>query len=77
MSICLLEEKKNHDAECKWKDDPVQEDVLKTLIRRKNLFHFTDNYLYIFSKTDFSEDLKRAASSDSHIHLVDFGRMVQ
>lgn len=63
-------------GECKWREEPVRMSVLDTLLRCRNLFHFSDAYLYIFSKTSFSEELESKAGADDHIRLIAFEDMV-
>lgn len=42
-------------AECKWKNENVDLDVLETLIERSGLFHYTKIHYFLFSKTGFTK----------------------
>ena len=59
-------------AECKWRNAPASEDVLKDLIRRSALFpHFKMVYYMLFSKSGFTQGLKDKAAEHSELILVD------
>ncbi len=59
-------------GECKWQNDNVDTGVLNTLIRRSQLFHYSNVSLYLFSKSGFTKGCIEAASKDSRIHLVTY-----
>ena len=42
-------------AECKWRNENVDLDVLETLIDRSGLFHYTKQHYFLFSKTGFTK----------------------
>lgn len=61
-------------GECKWKHAKVNTEVLETLRRRGELFHYTDKYYYVFSKTGF-EDAAITYGQVHGMHLIDFCEM--
>ena len=42
-------------AECKWRNENVDLDVLDTLVDRRELFHYTKVHYFLFSKTGFTK----------------------
>jgi AAA+ ATPase superfamily predicted ATPase len=61
-------------AECKWTNEPVGQDVLKTLIERSELFHYRRIYYYLFAKTGFTEAVRALAEQMGNVTLVRFVR---
>jgi len=57
-------------GECKFKNEPVGIDVLKTLIERSNLIPRENRYYYIFSKTGFTSELTTEAIRQTNIRLL-------
>jgi AAA+ ATPase superfamily predicted ATPase len=58
-------------GECKWKNTPVGEDVLESLIRKSGLFpEFTDVQYILFSRTGFTESLKNKAAINGGTTLI-------
>ncbi len=64
-------------AECKWTNEQVDEDVLKTLEERSRLFHYKNVHLYIFSKSGFTDRCKKTASEQGNVSLILFGDMIK
>lgn len=75
IDILAFSDQKAIFGECKWREEPVSMAVLSALRRRRNLFHFTENYLYIFGKSKFENELYTAAEQDNHIRLILFSKM--
>ncbi len=63
-------------AECKWRNEPVPLSVLEALKYRSELFPEKKPYLYLFSKSDFSEACKERAKELS-ASLITFAEMYQ
>lgn len=59
-------------AECKWRNENVDLDVLETLIERSNLFHYTKVHYYLFSKTGFSKGCMEKAEDMGNVSLVSY-----
>jgi AAA+ ATPase superfamily predicted ATPase len=63
-----------HDAifgECKWRNQPVAEDVLEELIRKSGLFcAFQSKHYFLFSKKGYAQPLIRRAKAQAHVTLV-------
>ena len=59
-------------AECKWRNEKVDTDVLETLVYRSRLFHYRDTYLYLFSKSGFTEGCIVKAEEMGNVRLVDY-----
>jgi AAA+ ATPase superfamily predicted ATPase len=58
-------------GECKWRNRPFGEDVLDDLIRKSELFTtFSDKYYFLFSKSGFTDTLKKRAKQQGNITLV-------
>jgi len=43
-------------ADCVWSDEPVSVDVLKTLEDRSWLFRYSNRYIFLFSRSGFTEE---------------------
>ena len=63
-------------AECKWRNEKVDSDVLATLIERSKLFRYKKVHYYLFSKSGFTKGCKELAEQDGRVTLVSFGEMV-
>ena len=65
-------------AACRWTDDPVDEDVLDTLeVRSRRLFRYAERYLYVFSRSGFTDACRRRAAELPNVKLVTFAEMVE
>ena len=62
-------------GECKWRNEPTGLDVGKKLIQRAQFFPYNKKELYVFSKSEFTEELKEYAAKNSII-LLTFKEMV-
>jgi AAA+ ATPase superfamily predicted ATPase len=45
-------------AECKWTNEKVETNVLRTLVERSHILDFNDRYYYIFAKNGFSKNIR-------------------
>ena len=57
-------------AECKWRNENVDLDVLETLIERSQLFHYTKIHYFLFSKTGFTKGCMDKAEEMGNVTLV-------
>ncbi len=63
-------------AECKWRNEPVSSEVLETLSRRAELFPNKKAYLYVYSKSGFTDGCKTRAM-ELNAKLVSFADMCE
>lgn len=64
-------------AECKWKNEKTDVDVLETLIKCSNLFHYKKVHYYLFSKSDFTTACIEKAKEVNHVTLVRYEEILQ
>ena len=57
-------------GECKWRNEPVDVDVLDTLVRRGVLLGAPIDRYYLFSKTSFSAACQTKATGMGNVELV-------
>jgi len=62
-------------GECKWRNEPTGLNVGEKLIQRADFFPYGKKELYIFSKSEFTNELKEYAMKN-HIKLLTFEEMV-
>jgi len=62
-------------AECKWKNELTDARVLERLMARSNLISCNNKYLYLFSKSGFTDDCIKLANSLGNARLVKFEDM--
>lgn len=60
-------------GECKWRNAPVNREILEQLLDRGCLFHYDKIRYFLFSKTGFTEDVLEYEEADSSLYLVSFG----
>lgn len=75
VEIDIMGEESSHKAlyaECKWRESPVDIDVLNTLKSRSMLFAHTEKRYVLFAKRGFTQRCEEAAASDKNITLVTF-----
>ena len=63
-------------AECKWRNENVDLDVLETLIDRSGLFHYTKVHYFLFSKTGFTKGCMEKAEEMGNVTLVRYADIV-
>lgn len=59
-------------GECKWTNEKVDTGVLETLIKRSHLFHYTNIYLYVFSKSGFTQGCLKKAAETGNVQLISY-----
>ena len=59
-------------AECKWRNEKVDLDVLETLVDRSSLFHYTKVQYYLFSKVGFTKGCMEKAEEMGNVTLVSY-----
>ena len=64
-------------AECKWRNEPVGEDVLDKLVFRSELFRRQRKSYAIFSKRGFTQGCREAAASRGDTRLISFAEMCE
>ena len=64
-------------AECKWRNENVDLDVLETLIDRSGLFHYTKVHYFLFSKTGFTKGCMEKAEKMGNVTLVRYADIVK
>ena len=63
-------------CECKWQNEPMENDVLDVLSKRSGLFPSKEKYLFLFTKRTFSDRLLRKAHSMHYVRLISFSEML-
>ena len=63
-------------AECKWRNEKVDLDVLETLVDRSGLFHYTKVQYFLFSKTGFTKGCVEKARKMGNVTLVRYEDIV-
>ena len=63
-------------CECKWRNEPLDADVLELLYDRSGLFAAAKKQYILFSKRGFSARCQKKASEDARVRLVDFSCMM-
>ena len=63
-------------AECKWRNEKVDLDVLETLVDRSGLFHYTKVQYFLFSKTGFTKGCMEKAREMGNVTLVRYEDIV-
>ena len=61
--------------ECKWRNKTITEDVLQILIERSMLIDMQHRYYILFSKSNFSQECRKAANRLG-IQLIQFEEMM-
>ena len=59
-------------AECKWKNEKMDVGVLEKLVEQSKLFHYSEVYFYLFSKSGFTEGCKELAQKIKNVVLVEY-----
>ncbi len=63
-------------AECKWRNEKVDMDVLETLVERSKLFRYEKVYYYLFSKSGYTKSCMEKAEQMGNVTLVSYGDIV-
>ena len=64
-------------AECKWRNENVDLDILETLIGRSKLFRYTKVHYYLFSKSGFTKGCMEKAVEMGNVTLVSYADIVR
>ena len=64
-------------GECKWTAEKVDTGVLETLIKRSQLFHYSDTKLYLFAKSGFTKGCIEKAREQGNVILVTYPEMIE
>ena len=64
-------------GECKWTNEKVDTGVLETLIRRSNLFHYSEVHLYLFAKNGFTKGCMETAGKMKNVTLVLYQNLLE
>jgi AAA+ ATPase superfamily predicted ATPase len=64
-------------AECKWRNEKVDLDILETLIKRSQLFHYKNVHYYMFSKTGFTKGCIEKSNEMGNVSLVTYSNILQ
>ena len=64
-------------AECKWRNEKIDLDILETLIGRSKLFHYTRVRYYLFSKSGFTKGCMEKAEEMGNVTLVSYADIVR
>ena len=59
-------------AECKWRNEKVDLDILEILIERSKLFRYTKVHYYLFSKSGFTKGCMEKAEEMGNVTLVSY-----
>ena len=59
-------------AECKWRNEKIDLDILETLIGRSKLFRYTKVHYYLFSKSGFTKGCMEKAEEMGNVTLVSY-----
>lgn len=62
-------------AECKWRNENVDLEVLEKLVDRSRLFHYLKVHYYLFSKTGFTKSCIDKADEMGNVTLVSYRDM--
>lgn len=65
-------------GECKWHKDPFNLSEATSILEKRDMFRqFDQKYIYLFSKSGFSESVKELANMRKDIRLIDFADMFE
>ncbi|MDR2750841.1 MAG: DUF234 domain-containing protein, partial [Clostridiales bacterium] len=62
-------------CECKWKNALVDVDSLSSLAKKAELFQYKETWLWLFSKTGFTERLCNEALNRRNVRFIGFDEM--
>ena len=63
-------------AECKWRNEKVDLDILETLIERSKLLAYKKVHYYLFAKSGFTEGCMDKAKKMGNVSLVSYGDVI-
>lgn len=59
-------------GECKWRNELIDEAILEKTVERSQLFQYKEKYIYLFSKSGFTDSCKELAEKYGNVVLVEF-----
>ena len=62
-------------AECKWRNEDIDEDEIYALADQANIFHYKQCYFILFSKTGFTERCYKLAKEMGNVLLIQYENM--
>lgn len=62
-------------GECKWKNDYVDVDVLNDLIEQTEMFNYKNKWIYLFSKSGYTDKCIKAIENLDNIKLICFNEI--
>lgn len=63
-------------AECKWRNERVDVNILDSLIEKSKLFYHTNKYFYLFSKSGFTQGCIEQAAKRGNVMLICYDEMI-
>lgn len=64
-------------AECKWRNEKVDLDILETLFERSKLFRYSKVHYYLFSKAGFTKVCIWKAEKIGNVTLLSYADIVR
>lgn len=64
-------------GECKWTNEKVDASVLETLVRRSQIFHYSEMHFYLFAKNGFTKGCAEAAGKLGNVTLVQYKDLLE
>lgn len=64
-------------CECKWSNEKIDIQVLDLIVSRSKLFHYTDTYYFVFSKSGFTKACIEKSRIMGNVSLVTFNEMLE
>lgn len=64
-------------AECKWRNEKADLDILETLMERSRLFRYPKVYFYLFSKSGFTKGCMDRAEEMGNVTLVSYADILK
>ncbi len=64
-------------GECKWINEKVDVGVLETLVRRSEIFHYSEVQLYLFAKNGFTKGCVETAGKMGNVTLVQYKDLLE
>lgn len=64
-------------GECRWKNTPVDMDTVHMLLERGGLFHYSEKFYFLFSKSGFVDSVIDSVKNSSNINFVSYKQICQ
>lgn len=75
IDILALDKENALFGECKWRNEKLDMDVIKSLIGKSLILNYGNKFYAFFSKSGFTEAAKNYAKNNNNIFLYDIGDM--